>query len=477
MPNIDFDLLIIGGGIVGAGIARDAALRGIKTLLVEQSDFASGTSSRSSRLLHGGIRYLAQGKIPLVFEAGHEKSILFQIAPHLAEPLPFLFPTYKKTAWPKWKMALGVRIYDVLCGKNNKGKSSTLSKENLKTLLPKLDFTQSTGGVRYFDGLTNDSRLVIDTLSSASRNGAEIHNYTQFLDAEKKDTNWICELKELSSGKKRTISCRGIINATGVWSPTIKQSNVSLCPTKGVHLVIDRTRLSTPSAVVLTEKDRILFLIPWGDRTILGTTDTIYSGDLDHPTCDASDLKYILNQINKYFPSIKLQSTDVLSSWAGLRPLIADSHGNPSDISRKHEITMPQAGWWDVTGGKLTTYRLIAEQTIDSFVKKMKISTPDCSTAKIPLISGRPKETTYSGCYPPKVTREIVEYYVTNEWVSHLDDLMCRRTSWCHYLKDPLNIAKSVASWMSELMNWSEEKKEKEILRYTTLHNQQHNIT
>lgn len=471
--NIQTDLLVVGGGIVGAGIARDAAMRGIKTMLVEQHDFSSGTSSRSSRLLHGGIRYLAQGNLPLVFEASREKGVIYRIAPHLAEPLPFIFPTYRKTSWPKWQMAIGVRIYDLLCGRRNLGKSSNLSIADLKRLLPQLGLDRSTGGVRYFDGLTNDSRLVMDTLESASKNGAELHNYTRFAGAQKNGQGWACEIEDAASGKRWKVQCKGIINATGVWSPEIEHSNVELRPTKGVHLVIDRKRMEVPSAVVLTDESRVLFLIPWGDRTIVGTTDTDYSGPLEDPVCDADDLEYVLSNVNAYFPEAKLTRDDVLSTWAGLRPLVADPNGNPSDISRKHEITMSESGWWDVTGGKLTTYRLIAEQAINSFVKHLKVPAKDCATAKTPLLPGTPAGTAYSGCRPPEVSREVVEYYVAREWAVHLDDVMDRRTSWCHYLEDPLAAAQRVAGWMAELLDWSPAREEEELARYTAIHNRQ----
>lgn len=462
------DLLIIGGGVVGAGIARDAVLRGIKTLLVEQHDFSSGTSSRSSRLLHGGIRYLAQGKLPLVLEASREKGVIHQIAPHLAEPLPFIFPTFRKTSWPKWQMAIGVRLYDLFCGRRNFGRSSNISRAEISRLLPQLKMDKSTGGVRYFDGFTNDARLVMDTLASASKNGAELHNYTRFAGAKRTEQGWSCDLEDCFSGARRTVQCHGIINASGVWSPQLDHSKVQLRPTKGVHLVIDRKRLDIPSAVVLTDESRVLFLIPWGDRTILGTTDTDYSGSLEDPVCDADDLAYILSSANEYFPSAKLQRSDVLSTWAGLRPLVADPNGNPSDISRKHEITLSEPGWWDVTGGKLTTYRLIAEQAVDAVVQHLALSVKDCTTANAPLIEGAPKEVAYSGCRPPAVTREIVEHYVTHEWATHLDDIMIRRTSWCHYLQDSLDTARRVAEWMAGLLDWSEEKKEDELARYKT---------
>ena len=188
--------------------------------------------------------------------------------------------------------------------------------------------------------------------------------------------------------------------------------------------------------------------------------------------CDADDLAYILSNANEYFPAAKLQESDVLSTWAGLRPLVADANGNPSDISRKHEITMPESGWWDVTGGKLTTYRLIAEQAVDAAIRHLALSAKGCTTANTPLIEGAPREVAHSGCRPPAVTREMVEYYVAHEWAIHLEDIMVRRTSWCHYLHDPLDTAQRVAEWMAESLGWSKEQREEELARYQAIQRQ-----
>lgn len=459
------DLLVIGGGVVGAGIARDAAMRGVNTLLVEQADFASGTSSRSSRLLHGGIRYLAQGKLPLVLEASREKCLLRQVSPHLAEPLPFLFPTYKRTMWPRWKLAVGVRIYDLLCGRQNFGRSSHLSADGLRQVLPAVELSDSTGAVRYFDGFTNDARLVLDTLASAAKHGANIHNYTRFKAAVRTATGWRVTLECTRTGASRELTCTGIINATGVWSPQLAQSDVKIRPTKGVHLVVCRARLEVPEAVVVTDDSRVLFAIPWGDRTILGTTDTDYDGPLDDPACDANDLAYILEHVNRYFPHANLTADDVLSTWAGLRPLVADPNGKPSDISRKHEIRIAQPGWWDVTGGKLTTYRLIAEQAVDRAVKKLGLDAGACRTSE-PLIDGAPAEVPYSGCRPPALSKAVVEHFVRNEWAVHLTDIMIRRSSWTHYLEAPEEAAEKVAVWMGKLLGWDAEHLASELGHY-----------
>src|SRR4051812_39331626 len=207
------DVLIIGGGIVGSGVARDAAMRGLSTMLVDAHDFAFGTSSRSSRLLHGGLRYLAQGRVGLVREASHEKMTISQIAPHLGTPLPFVFPTYKGTEWKRWKLRIGVKMYDWLCGKSNLGKSSGLSRTEALQLLPQLERGNLTGGVRYFDGFTSDARLVLDTLRSAAAHGATLLNYAALVSAERRGDTWECRVEDAHTGETRIVRAKVVINA------------------------------------------------------------------------------------------------------------------------------------------------------------------------------------------------------------------------------------------------------------------------
>ncbi len=459
------DLLVSGGGIVGAGVARDAAMRGLRVGLVEQHDFASGTSSRSSRLLHGGIRYLAQARIGLVREANREKTVINRIAPHLSQPLPFVFPTRRGTPWSRWKLGIGVKLYDMLCGPDKLGRSRGLNIGQTLEMLPGLSRTDLTGAVRYFDGLTNDARLVIDTLRSAVHHGAIVCNYVRFAGASCKQGTWRCTLVDARTGRETEVLTRAVVNATGPWSDRLPFAGTSLRLTKGVHLVVDRQRFPVPEAVVMAEGKRILFAIPWGQRVILGTTDTDYDGPLESPTCDADDIRYVLETVNTTFPEAKLGETDILSTWAGLRPLVADRRGNPSDISRRHEITMNHDGWWDVTGGKLTTYRLMAEETINKIVAYLGVSTPRCSTAAVPLLeNGEVGE--FSGILPPPVSRSAVEHYCRREWARHLDDVMFRRTSWRHYNTDHLAIAEKVAGWMAELLGWSKQETEEQLADY-----------
>jgi glycerol-3-phosphate dehydrogenase len=459
------DVLIIGGGIVGAGCARDAALRGLRVGLVEQHDLAFGTSSRSSRLLHGGLRYLAQGRIGLVREASREKRVLHRIAPHLAEPLPFLFPTYRGTAWALWKLRIGVKLYDLLCGGRNLGPSTSMNQAKLLELLPSLDPHGLTGAVRYYDGLTNDSRLVLDTLRSASRHGAIISNYTRLEEASPDGPGWRCQVHDVLSERDYGLTAGAVVHATGPWAEKLAQSSIRLRLTKGVHLVIDRPRLPVPDAVVMTEGARILFAIPWGERVILGTTDTDYEGPIEAVRTEPADVEYVLGVVNRAFPGADLTDSDVLSHWAGLRPLIASKRGGPSDISRAHQIGMPAPGWIDVAGGKLTTYRLIAEQVVERVFRHLGRKAPACRTAAEGLLEGDAGEAA-SGILPPKVRRETVEHYCQSEWAVHLDDVMLRRTSWHYYRPDAERIAVDAAGWMAEVLGWDESRKEAELARY-----------
>ena len=461
-------MLIIGGGIVGSGIARDAAMRGLKVGLVEQHDFAFGTSSRSSRLLHGGMRYLAQGRIGLVREASLEKKVVHHIAPHLAKPLPFIFPTYDGDRdWVLWQLKIGVKIYDLLCGGRNLGKSSWLNVPVTLDKVPALQPTGLRGAVRYYDGFTNDARLVIDTLRSAARHGALLLNYCRFQDANHEDS-WACRVFDVHHEQGFAIKARSVVNATGPWARGVPHSSVKLRITKGIHLVVHRNRLPVCETVVMTEGKRILFAIPWGDRTIIGTTDTDYDGPLDDVRIEADEINYLLQVSARYFPNAKLARRDVISGWAGLRPLIADPNGKPSDISRSHQIQNPEPGWWDVAGGKLTTYRLMAEETVDRIISTLPAGTKGfnaCQTATEPLLPETLTEGV-SGILPPLCNRETVEHFCRAEWAIHLEDVMVRRSGWQHYHQDHVAMAGQVAAWMGQTLGWTPETRAAELARF-----------
>ncbi len=254
-----------------------------------------------------------------------------------------------------------------------------------------------------------------------------------------------------------------MVNASGPWAGHVPHSKVKLRLTKGIHLVMERDRLRCEDAVVLTEGKRILFVIPWGERLILGTTDTDYAGPLDDVRPEAADVTYLLGVANEFFPKAALSNADIISSWAGLRPLLANPKGTASDISRAHVIRNPEPGWWDVAGGKLTTYRHMAEQTVDRLVAAAKMAAGECRTAHEPLLD---KPDAFSGILPPPFQREAVEHFCAREWTLHLDDLMIRRTGWHYYHADAAEKARQTADWMSEMLGWSPAEREAELKRY-----------
>ena len=459
-----FDVLIVGGGIVGAGVARDAAMRGLRVLLVDRYDFAFGTSSRSTRLLHGGLRYLSQGRIRLVREASREKRIVDRIAPHLCRPLAFVFPAYRGSDLPRWKLYAGVKLYDLLCGGRNLGRSRALSPRATIDRLPGLSEKGLTGSVRYFDGLTNDARLVIDTLRSAANHGATLLNYVHFVEAARDGSVWNCSLERQPAGQRVEVRARTVVNATGPWSDSLSRGRVRLRPTKGVHLVLDRSRLPIADAMSLTQGRRFLLAIPWGERVFVGSTDTDYAGPTEAPTCDAADVRYVLDVVNDHFPALGLGAADVVAAWAGIRPLVDDPDGDPSDISREHEIAMPEPGWFDIFGGKLTTYRLMGEQAVDRIVGLLGRKCPACRTALEPLLP--PAESAECGILPPPVGERAVRDACRNQWAVHLDDVMIRRTSWRYYHADHPAIAERAVAWMAESLGWDARQAAAELERY-----------
>ena len=465
------DVLVIGGGIVGSGMARDAAMRGLRVGLVEQHDFAFGTSSRSARLLHGGIRYLAQGNIRLVRQASLEKLIVHGIAPHIAVPMPFIFPTFKGTPWPLWKLRIGIKIYDLLCNRQNLGPSSPLSAEQVKEYLPEIKSDRLSGGVRYFDGLTNDSRLVIDTLRSAARHGALLSNYAHMEDARLDGDIWVCKIRDKLTGSGFDIRSRSIINAVGAWAGNLPFSRIKIRGSKGVHVVVDRSRFSIPDeAVMMTKQKRVVWAIPWGERVYIGCTDTDYQGELEEVCTDPKDIEYILEVVNANFPDLNLTEADVLHTWAGVRPLVADTKGTPSEVSRSHLIKTQNNGWIDAAGGKLTTYRLMAQETIDKLGRILHRRLPPCRTALEPLLEPD-AALLASGIIPPPVSAKVVRHYCRNEWAICLDDVMIRRTRWHYYNADADSIAQRVLTWMANYLNWTDSRKREELQRYRDILN------
>ena len=463
------DVLVVGGGIVGAGVLYAAVRAGLRAGLVEQYDFAFGTSSRSSRLLHGGLRYLAQGRVGLVFEASQEKLRLAKVAPHLVEPLPFIFPSYRGSHWPLWQLWIGVKVYDALCLGKNFGASRRVNLQELAELAPGLREDGCRGAVRYFDALTNDSRLVLDTLRAAVARGGFAYNYVGLKQAEWRGKAWVCHLVDTLSDRHFACESRWIVNACGPWASLFPQSKVQLRLTKGIHLVIPRERLPIREAVVMSEGKRILFAIPWGERVILGTTDTDYAGSLEDIPIDEADIEYVLGVTNWFFPKAEISRADIRAGWAGLRPLVAKGRGGPSDISRAHVIRVVGPGWVDVAGGKLTTYLLMGEQVVRKILRRMDRRGHRPNPCEPFLAEG--ESVPRLGVLPPEPTPELVKYFCEREWACRLEDVMIRRTSWHYYRDDLAQLSQEVAQWMAELLGWDEAKKKEEIARYQTVCN------
>lgn len=399
-----FDVLIIGGGITGAGLALDAAARGLKTALVEKRDFAAGTSSRSTKLIHGGLRYLEQFDVALVREALLERSVLARIAPHQTEAFPFVIPIYadrRRNYDHPLMMRAGLFLYDLLAGRQNFAKHRRLSREEALNLAPQLDPKGLKGAFLYYDALTNDSRLVIEIIKAAHQHGAAIANYSNvehyLRDAEGKITG--ARVVDELSGERIELRARVTINATGVWMEemirldgnTVEGLKKKLRPAKGIHLTIAANRLRVDAAWLIPSLTghRFYFVVPWEGRVNIGTTDTDYSGGKDFPQAEPDEIAEILNAINSYFPEANLDPSDVISAWAGLRPLISDANAkDTTKVSRKEEMIETADGLISIGGGKLTTYRAMAEHGIDLALKRLGKSADNRTTKDIPISGG-----------------------------------------------------------------------------------------
>ncbi len=372
MTTEPVDLLVIGGGITGAGIARDAAMRGFRTALIEKGDFGSGTSSRSSRLVHGGLRYLEHGHLRLVFEASRERRVLLQTAPHLVKPRSFIFPIYRGSRVSKWRLWAGLWLYDMLAMFRNVHQHQMLSKRRLINAEPELKERDLTGGARYFDAECDDARLTLATVRSAHNHGAAVANYVRADRLELVDGRIRgARITDLVSGSQRTIRALCVANATGPWSDNVRSQlgcDPALRPTKGVHAVVPRRRLGNREALTITSPvdGRVMFIIPWGDLSYIGTTDTDTDVSADELTADASDIVYLLRSTNALFPNARLAPSDVVATWAGLRPLLRPPDtADPGAVSREHRILDDESGLLSIVGGKLTTYRVMAADMVD----------------------------------------------------------------------------------------------------------------
>ena len=394
-----FDLLVIGGGATGCGIALDAASRGLKTALVEKEDYASGTSSKSTKLIHGGLRYLKQLDIGLVRETGTERAIVHRLAPHLVLPKKMLMPLVEGGTYGYWSTSFGLWVYDVLAGVEGEDRRKMLSKKQTLDLEPLFDPVGLKGSGFYAEYRTDDARLTIELIKTAVKNGAVALNYCKVsdfvYDGEKiKAANCIDEL----SGKKILIKSRKIVSAGGPWVDKLRKKDKSLKGkrlhlTKGVHIVFAHEKIPLKYTAYFDGPDgRMIFAVPRGRVTYVGTTDTTYHGNMDRVVATKADAEYLIKAVKYAFPTVEVGLKDIQSNWAGLRPLIHEDGKSPSELSRKDEIFVSETGLISIAGGKLTGYRKMAQRIVDLVMSEQGEifkSSPeikeDCQTKTLPL--------------------------------------------------------------------------------------------
>ena len=370
-----YDLVVVGGGITGAGVARDAALRGLRVALFEKTDYGAGTSSKSSKLIHGGLRYLEHGEIALVFESVSERRVQSRVAPHLVVPMPFLVPIYKGDRVGLETMNIGLWIYDGLALFRSPGLHKTHRGEAAHRIEPRLRQDGLRGAIEYYDCVTDDARLVLENLLDAEQAGALCKNHTEVIQLERRrGTVSAVVVRDGRTGRLERIETRSVVIAAGPWTDRVADAldvgmeRAILRPTKGVHLVFERAVLPLERAItVISPIDgRVMFAIPWRGRIVLGTTDTDFAGSPDQVWAEPADAAYLCDSANKTFPGAHFSPDKVIATWAGLRPLIHEEAETASDVSREHQIYVRDDGVVIVAGGKLTTYRLMAKQTVQA---------------------------------------------------------------------------------------------------------------
>ncbi|HCT0584588.1 TPA: glycerol-3-phosphate dehydrogenase/oxidase [Staphylococcus pseudintermedius] len=401
MQNEAYDLIVVGGGITGAGIALDATARGMKVALVEMQDFAQGTSSRSTKLVHGGLRYLKQLQVGVVAETGKERAIVYENGPHVTTPEWMLLPMHKGGTFGKFSTSIGLAMYDRLAGVKKSERKKMLSKKETSAKEPLVKQDDLKGGGYYVEYRTDDARLTIEVMKKAAEQGADIMNYakvTNFLYDNKEKVNGVAVVDRLGN---ETFEIKGkkVVNATGPWVDEVRsadysKNNKQLRLTKGVHVVIDQSKFPLRQAVYFdTEKDgRMIFAIPREGKAYVGTTDTFYNNDKSKPLVNQEDRDYLVDAINYMFPTVHITDADIESTWAGVRPLIFEEGKDPSEISRKDEIWEGKSGLLTIAGGKLTGYRHMALEIVDLVEKRLKqeykLKFKEVDTKHIPISGG-----------------------------------------------------------------------------------------
>jgi glycerol-3-phosphate dehydrogenase len=512
MAQETLDLLVIGGGITGVAVARDAAMRGFRTALVEQADFGSGTSSRSSRLIHGGIRYLENMQFGLVFQCCNERRTMRKVAPRLVRPLPFLYPLYRGQKPAPWKMRLGLTIYDTMGLVRKVQRHRWLQPDEVKRREPLVAGRGLLGAARFYDARVDDARLTLITAKAAHTHGALLASYARVVGLLKAGGRVVgAQVIDERPGREIEVRARVVINATGVWVDEVRELDEHFKgrmtrPTKGIHLFIPRARLTSQHAVAFDapRDGRHVFLIPWGDFALIGTTDTDYDGPLDTPAATREDVEYLLEAVQHTFPGAQMTPDDVISTFAGLRPLLF-AEGGSYALSREHEIVESPSGLVSIVGGKLTTHRLMGKQLTDRAEKRLAEEfgvhqQRDCRT-KEPLsgaqlgqapVPGQDERVsrhlmdTYgsdaawiAGCAEgnPALGEPIVSgllylmaevaYAVQHEMALTLADVLIRRTHVIYEVRDGgLACAPAVADLMAERLGWDEAERARQMAEY-----------
>lgn len=515
LESEQFDVLVVGGGITGTGAALDAATRGLKTALVEARDLASGTSSRSSKLFHGGLRYLEQLDFTLVREALRERELMLtRLAPHLVKPVPFLYPL-KGIGWERPYVATGLGIYDRLGGASSLPRQRHLSRRGARSICPALRSDALVGAVQYWDAQTDDARHTLTVARTAARYGAAIRTSTEVVDLIKDAGRVVgARVRDVETGEQIDVRASSVVLCTGVWTDQVEslagtRGRFNVRASKGVHLVVARDLIASESGLILRTPSSVLFVIPWGNHWIIGTTDTDWDLDKAHPAASQSDIDYLLGQINSVLVR-PLRQEDVEGVFAGLRPLLSGESEETSQLSREHAVARPLPGLVSVAGGKYTTYRVMAADAIDAIGEDLDRPLPESVTRDTPLLGADGYAALMNhaselaeeydlpvwrikrllnryGSMIEEVLEPIAEnpslreplpggdeylaaearYAATHEGALHLDDVLTRRTRLSIETRDRgTACAPAVAELIGPVLGWSAEQRRAEVEVY-----------
>ena len=510
-----FDVVVIGGGVVGAGAALDAATRGLKVALVEARDYASGTSSRSSKMFHCGLRYLEQLEFGLVREALRERELsLTTLAPHLVKPLKFLFPITHRV-WERPYMAAGIFLYDRMGGAKSVPAQKHLTRAGALRMAPGLKRNSLTGGIQYYDTVVDDARHTMTVARTAAHYGAVVRTSTQVVGfLREADRVSGVRVRDCEDGRTADVKAHVVINATGVWTDEIQalsrqRGRFRVRASKGVHIVVPRDRIVSDAAIILRTEKSVLFVIPWGSHWIIGTTDTDWNLDLAHPAATKADIDYILGHVNKVLVT-SLTHDDIDGVYAGLRPLLAGESDETSKLSREHAVARVAPGLVAIAGGKYTTYRVMAEDAVDLAAEDIPARMAPSITEKVPLVgadgyfalvnqtvhlgemyglhpyrvkhlldrygslidevldqaSGKPELLQPITDAPAYLQVEVV-YAAAAEGALHLDDILARRTRIAiEYSHRGVNCAEQVAQLVAPVLGWDADAGDREVKTY-----------